>query len=229
VRTLTRPQSFLSDDTFRQGYIHKVITIDTPHLGSPLAIQLLSAQENLGCLQKVLAKEGKFALSSASFSDGSFFSGAMADLQGDGSGGSLSPALLSIRQPGAAHIPPTALIAGVYTDFSSLNDLASYATLIRNIPFGCPNDPLAQRLTPTGWPALFNNQPNDAIVSENSQLDSLVPSPGSQFFGYKHSPGTEKLGFAGPSVIDAGAVPNQVIFLLNTPWTNTVYYNLLDP
>jgi len=26
-----------------------------------------------------------------------------------------------------------------------------------------------------------------------------------------------------------GAVPNQVIFLLNTPYSNSVYYNLLNP
>jgi hypothetical protein len=67
------------------------------------------------------------------------------------------------------------------------------------------------------------------IVSENSQLNGLIPSPGSQFFGYVHSPGTEALGFSGPSVMDAGSVPNKVISLLNTAWTNSVYYNLLNP
>ena len=48
--------------------------------------------------------------------------------------------------------------------------------------------------------------------------------------------GAEKLGFSGPSVLDPDivqpqmiSVPNQVIFLLNEPWTNTVFYNLLNP
>ena len=42
--------------------------------------------------------------------------------------------------------------------------------------------------------------------------------------------GAEKLGFSGPIVQPQMiSVPNQVIFLLNEPWTNTVYYNLLKP
>jgi probable HAF family extracellular repeat protein len=237
VRTMTRPQSFLSDDTFRQGNMHKVITIDTPHLGSPLAIQLLAPAENQGCLQNLLARFTDFALKNVVLSDGTYVSGGVGDLEGDGSGGSLSLALENMRQVGAAHIPPTALIAGVYQNFASLDNLISYATIIRHWPIGCPNDPLAQQLTSTGWPPLFNNQPNDAIVPENSQLDGLVPSPGSQFFGCVHSQGTEKLGFSGPDVLDSSCVstttnipvPNQVIFLLNTPVTSTTYFNLLNP
>lgn len=41
--------------------------------------------------------------------------------------------------------------------------------------------------------------------------------------GYVHSPGTEKLGFAGPSVLDQGNIPNQVIKLLNTPVTQPAF------
>ena len=69
----------------------------------------------------------------------------------------------------------------------------------------------------------------DATVSESSELNNLTPSPGSQLSGYVHSPGTESLGFSAPSVMDAGNVPNQVIFLLNTPVTSTVYFNQLNP
>ncbi len=228
TRTLALQPTFLNIFTFGQGNIHKVITIDTPHLGSPVAIQLLSSGENGGCLQDLLAGRGRFTLSSVVFSDGSSFSGAVADLQGDDITRALSNALAALNSS-SSHPLPTAFIAGVYTNFAILDDTLNEATLVRNWPFGCPNDPLAQELTSTGWPAIFHNNPNDAIVSENSQLNGLIPSPGSQFFGYVHSPGTENLGFSAPSVIDAGPVPNQVIFLLNTPLTNSVYYNLLNP
>lgn len=228
TRTIALQPTFLSADTFGHGSIHKVITVDTPHLGSPVAIRLLGPDENGGCLQGLLAANKLFAINLAVFADGTSFSGAIADLQGDGSGGSLSPALQALTSSRPSTLP-TSLIAGIYTNFASLDDLISYATVIRHRPFGCPSDPLAQLLTSTGWPTIFNNQPDDDIVSETSQLNNLPPSPDSQFFGYGHSRGTKKLGFAPPFVTDAGPVPNQVIFLLNTPYTNTVYYNLLNP
>ena len=226
ARTLPLQPTFLTD-TFGRGIIHKVITIDTPHLGSPLAIQFLSPQENGGCLQGLLAGQGKFAFNTVTLSGAGVVSGAIADLMGNGVGvdTSLSPALQNIANQNSLRLP-TALIAGVYTNFASL-DTSLRAFLIRHWPTGCSGDPLAQSLTAAGWPQIFNNQPNDAIVPETSQLNNLIPSPGSQFFGYVHSQGTTKLGFSGPSVLDGVAVPNQVIKLLNTPWTQSVYYNLL--
>ena len=229
TRALGLQQTFLSDDTFRQGDIHKEIDVDTPHLGSPLAIRLLGAEEAGGCLQKLLASEGNFVLASVTFSDGSFQHGAVLDLQGDGSGGSLSDALARLRQPGAAHLSPTSLLAGVYQDFASL-DAGGF--LARHWPFGCGSDALAQSLNSTGWPAVFNNEQNDGVVSEDSQLDGLTPSPSSQYFGYVHSEsmqGPTHLGFSPPNVLDPGAIPNEVIFLLNTPASRAIYFNLLNP
>jgi hypothetical protein len=207
-----------------------VITIDTPHLGSPVAIQLLSSQEyeNGACLQNLLASYGYFPLNSASFFNGPPSSGAVADLEGDDTTGYMSGALTLLNKT-APHPLPTALIAGIYQNFAALDNLISYATVIRNWPKGCPNDPLAQQLTSTGWPEIFHNRANDAIVSETSQLDGLDPSLGFPYFGYVHSSGTENLGFSSPSVLDAGDVPTEVIFLLNKPWTSSTFYNFLTP
>jgi probable HAF family extracellular repeat protein len=233
TRTLPLLPNFLSNSNFGQGYIHKVITVDTPHLGSPVAIQMLSPAENGGCLQNLLAGKADFAFNSVTLDDGEFFSGAMADMHGDGSDGSLSSALNDIKNL-VVHPLPIALIVGVYTNWTALDNkfssngtaLLNNAFLIRNI---CHNDPLAQSFTSTGWPPIFNGRPNDGVVSETSQLNNLIPSPGSQYFGFAHSPGVTMLGFAPPTVMDAGTVPTQVIFLLNTPATNSVYYNLLNP
>lgn len=86
ARTIAGQDTFLSGDTFAQGDIHKLITIDTPHLGSPVAIQILadSHGEDAGCVQNVLADFGDFPLKEVDFSNGgSSATGAVADLEGD--------------------------------------------------------------------------------------------------------------------------------------------------
>jgi hypothetical protein len=40
ARAIAGENTFLSSNTFAQGDIHKLITIDTPHLGSPVAVQI---------------------------------------------------------------------------------------------------------------------------------------------------------------------------------------------
>ncbi len=225
TRALVLQPSFLNDHTFGQGSIHKVITIDTPHLGSPLATQILSPQENGGCLQNLLAQNGKFVFNTVSLTSATqSASGALGDLVDSPP----SPALTAIAKQGQ-HLLPTAVIAGVYTNFARLDDLVSKATVIRNWPIGCPSDPLAQDLTSTKWPTIFDNTANDAIVSETSQLNGL--SPVFVFQSVVHSPGTEDLGFSGPSVLDPDSVtgiPSTVILLLNTPVTEASF-NPLTP
>jgi hypothetical protein len=223
TRALVLEPTFLSDSTFGQGDVHKVITVDTPHLGTPLASQLASNQES--CLQRrILAPRGKFVFNSTIFSDGESPSGAVSDLAPS------SNALGRIANPGPRPLP-TALIAGVYQNFASTKTSLN-ANLIFLICGG--SDPLAQALVlnPTAsWPAIFNNQDNDALVSETSQLDGLDPSLGFVFPGLVHSPGTEDLGFSGPSVLDpapANPIPNQVISLLNRPITQGEY-NFVNP
>jgi len=163
--------------------------------------------------------------------NGSLVNGAVGDLQGDGFGGSLSLALQRLQT--GSHPLPTALIAGV-VDSSNLSALTSsgYAKVIRlycNVsPLGVgPMEPLAQALTPTGWPTVFN-QPSDAVVPLQSQLNNLSPSQGFQFFGYIHSDGTTKLGFGPPAITHDPfqIVPNLVINLLNTPVTDPLFVGL---
>lgn len=226
ARTVVLLPDFLQDSrdpTFSQGYIHKLITIDTPHLGTPLATQLLSPQETGGCLQLLLAKHGSIAFNTVTLSVGQF-SGAVGDFVDNPQSTALSNLVNS-----STHPLPTSLIEGIYNNFAVLDNTTDRATLIRNWPFGCPSDPLAQKLTSAGWQNLFSNLRNDAIVPEASQLDNLPASPGNQFPGYVHSDGTTSLGFSPPGVLDGGAIATQVIFLLNTPATNSAYYNLINP
>lgn len=208
ARTMALQTTFLGNSTYGQGTIHKLITIDTPHLGSQLAPLLLSPGEEVGCVEDLLSLDGKFVFNTvelAGFSQP--ISGAMQDLTPG------SQALSSVANSNS-HQLPTALIAGVYTQFASLSPTNSFIGGVCSLA----QDPLARDLTPTGWPAIFNGENNDAIVSVTSQLNGLI-SP-LVFQNRVHSPGTEHLGFSPPSVLDPDSlsgVPSAVISLLNTP------------
>lgn len=236
TRTLPLQKGFLSDNTLGQGNVHKVITIDTPHLGTPLAIDLL--QDGNTCVRNLLAVGGNIAFSSVTLS-GQQVNGAVGDLEGDGTGGGLSTALGNLQQTGF-HQLPTALISGV-VDSTNLDSLSTSFTAnvifqICGVLFG---DPLAQALTPKGWPTVFG-QASDAIAPLSSQLANTSPNGAEEFFGYVHSGGTERLGFTGPAVLPSAddvknftkdqvqRIPNEVITLLNTPVTQPVF-NRLNP
>jgi hypothetical protein len=157
----------------------------------------------------------------------------MADLQGPGVAvdvdNVMSGALKAIAVPGP-HQLPTGLISASYTNFAALDSSVTAHEIRTSSWLGCPTDPLAQLLTSTGWPTIFNNQPNDAIVPVTSQTDGMQSLV--NFAGLVHSSGTENLGFSGPSVLDDDAlnvIPTFVITLLNTPPNTTNYYTLLNP
>lgn len=229
VRTMVLLPNFLNDHNFGQGGIHKLITIDTPHLGSPLADanHLLSSQEEGGCVETMLALGGSFVFNTVSFGNESF-SGAIGDLAPS------SGALKAIAQ-GNVHPIPTALIAATYSGFSSLFPSNSLIGIACSGPGG-NGDALAEDLTATGWPAIFSPDQSDAIVPLNSQLDGLGTGAGSVFPNLLHSPSLEGvlgLGFSttSVSVLDpspTNPVPNQVIQLLNTPVTQSVF-NPISP
>ncbi len=221
TRTLPLVANFGSNDTFGQGVIHKAITIGTPHVGSPLAIDFL--QNANTCVRNQFAGRGSIAFATATTAAGTV-SGAIGDLQGDGTGGGLSAALQSLRQAGPLPIP-TALIAAATTanNLNSLNCTFCVAELFR---VRCRGNPLADNLTPQGWPTLFNNQPNDAIVPQSSELNLLS---GFVVTGFIHTNSLTALDFTGPDELDPSSdIPNQVINLLNTPVTDA-QFNPLTP
>jgi hypothetical protein len=229
MASLTKFLSDTNNPTFGQGTIHKLITIDTPHLGSSLAGLLLDTHN--ACTASYLAKNSDFSFTSVTLSgSANSVPGAIGDL----TPGSKA---LSDNANGVTHLLPTALIVGVYTNFAAL-DSAVAPGWIRH---KCPTDPLAASLTSSGWSGNFGNAQNDAIVDVNSQLNGLSASAGIQFTGYVHSghsssEGVRALGFAGPSVLDPDivapqtiSIPNLLIKLLNTPYTNQTFFMPFRP
>ena len=214
ARTSFLLKGFLANNTFGAGPINKLITVATPHLGTPVAADMLA--NNNSCVRNTLAGYGDIALQSVTFS-GHTAHGAMVDLVGDGFGGGLSAALKNLKpvQPF-----PTAYIAGIATsaNLNGLNCLLCNAEALRVL---CSANPLAKSLTAKNWPKIFG-QDNDTIVPLDSALNSLT---GLQYSGVIHTAGLETLDFNGPSVLDAAPnISSEVITLLNEAPTGNDFH-----
>jgi pimeloyl-ACP methyl ester carboxylesterase len=219
TRTFPLIKGFYGNTTFGLGGVHKMITIGTPHWGSPLAPHLLD--NNNQCVRGILATSGSPSFTSVIFNNGKTTTGGVGDLQGDGFGGGLSPALQALQVP-IPHPLPTALIQGLESQ-SQLDGLDS-SSVAKAIRLFCFTDYLARHLTSKGWPEIFN-QESDSIVPALSEVAGL--SDFTQVDGVIHSASAELLGFGPPAELDAaGDIPATVTNLLNTPVTNAVFVGL---
>jgi PGAP1-like protein len=205
ARTSFLLKNFLANNTFGAGPINKLITVATPHLGTPIAADMLA--NNNTCVRNTLAGYGDIALQSVTFS-GRTVHGAVIDLEGNGFGGSLSTALQNLK---AVQPFPTAYIAGIATS-TNLNGLNCFFCNAEALRILCSGNPLATDLTAKNWPTIFS-QDNDTIVPLDSALNNLT---GLQYSGVIHTAGLETLDFNGPSVLDAAPnISSEVITLLN--------------
>lgn len=219
VRTIqTRPTNF-GWQTFGAGPFHKLITIDTPHRGSPVATQLIRPAN--ACMRRRIALFApNFALQSAVIAGtAGTTNGAVGDLVES----PLSGALQRLSSSGVRPLL-VSFVAGTYDDWPAL-EFAFNAVLLR---LTC-DDPLSEALTPDGWPTVFGHELNDAIVSRTSQIDGLGGNAVFERAGYLHSDGTAALGFSKPSILDPGQVPDYVIRALNQPAYDTSFFRQTPP
>jgi pimeloyl-ACP methyl ester carboxylesterase len=221
ARALVQLANYEAPESFDQGNVNKLITIGTPHLGTPLATTLLQTQNS--CFREVLAGAGHFSFSTATVNNNTV-SGGIGDIQGNGFGGGLSPALTQIQQRGNDTVP-TALIAGIATtsNFNGLNNSTGVAQFVRQF---CSGTPLAASLTSSGWTGVFVDL-SDAMVPWFSQLAGQLFGPASSFNGIVHSQGFEQLGFNPPGELDPTTpVAAEVITLLNTQPRGAAFQSL---
>ena len=222
--------------------MHKLITIDTPHLGTPVAVKLLEPENS--CMQNILAKHGNIAIKDVLTPLG-VVTGAVADLQGYGAGDKfLSGALLDL-QTFNPHPIPTAYIAGIANDANFRGLTFSFTRAI--LSGWCSNNPLAQMYSAADWSSVFSGGPttlNDAMVPLSSQVNGLTGAGRDGFGGFQfsddgtgsgfiHSDGTTGLGFNGPSVLHelgtVHAISEKVIDLLNIHLSDTTVFHPLVP
>src|ERR1035441_5047727 len=116
VRTLETPPTFLGASSFSRGQIHKLITVGTPHLGSPIPSDIV-AQPLV--VAKGLILSGRLALGpsvvfkNGETCNGQACSGGFFDMQGNGVNRvGLSPALTFLQDQTNAQVP-THLVAGM--------------------------------------------------------------------------------------------------------------------
>jgi len=215
TRTMPLVAGFGSDNTYGQGSVHKLITVDTPHLGSPLATGLL--QNDNTCLRDKFNFAGMYSFTSVTTEGGTVITGAIGDLSGDGTGGGLSPALQALQPSSTVplqvpHLIPTAYLVGAMgaTQLDGLNNPNDFVKMLR---YWCSSDPLAKGLTVADWPNVMGGS-SDAIVPLTSENNE---SPAYSQVTSIHSAGTEYLGFKGPGALEAvTGNPQNAIDLLNT-------------
>jgi pimeloyl-ACP methyl ester carboxylesterase len=220
--------AYYTDATFKAGPVHKLITIDTPHLGTPLATDLLSTSAPLGdnsCVRRLFALNGMLAANSVTLAGLGTLTGAAGDMKGDGFGGGLSSALSTLRS--GLPVIPTAYIAGTGCGFTNcpmgLNTIGQVKDRLGLYLF-CRSTPIYQALNSFSWPSLFSNQDSDGIVPLTSQTNQ---TSGLYTFPVVHSEGTQLLGFSGPDALGDPRIAASVIQLLNTARTTSPTFSKL--
>jgi hypothetical protein len=223
-------KKYKTTDTFGRGIVHKLITLDTPHLGSPISTQLLNSTNE--CTKAwMLAYHHNPTFQTVKV-NGVWYGGAI----GDTSGGWInrkvilnSDALIAINKGTPL---PIATIAAV-TNSDNKAGLDGPSSASNFMRAGCPNDPLAKNLKSDLWDQnIYGGEPNDASVPVRSALNTIDnPTSDSYLSGYIHNDATEELGFNGPGVTDGilqdnmglPNIPKKVIDLLNTPVNDNKY------
>ncbi len=213
ARWAERMPQYTDASSFTSGKIHKLITIGTPHFGSNWATLMLADS----CFQMMYADLGQVTFGQrVQLQSGGIVVGGLWDLQGDANGDSsgLNGNLLTLYNS-TGRGAPTAEIAGkmLPSNLSGLSQTKMLAVAGAGAA-ACNNGPMWPYLTPVTWPLIFNNQPNDAIVSVNSQSADDQSATVEQ--GLIHTMALTALGFTGPAEITpGGVVENDVVTLLN--------------
>lgn len=216
----TGPALFENQNNYGLGSVHKLITIGTPHQGTPLAVDLLptNAGDPNRCVRNGFASGSLLSLQTVTILT---YAG---NVTVDGAVGDLAAAPTNL--PGTESFP-IAYLAG--STVQSIN-LATVGQTLKGYAIGtCADflDPLALDLTPTGWNNVFGAA-NDALVPVSSQLNgnaSNLAAGGNTYVGVIHTLALTSLGFIAPSELDSGSgIPDEVINLLNESVNGPDFY-----
>jgi len=216
-RTMPSLTGFLCGDAscgqvnYNLGPVHKLITIGTPHRGSPLAVDLLpnSGGDPNSCVRRVLATKNLASFQTVTIGTNTPpVNGAVGDL-------AAAPANLPTTGPF-----PIAYLAGS----TAQSNLATVGQTTSGKLLGACSaflDPLALYLDPTLWNEVFGGpaNANDGVVPVTSQLNGLASNAGAggnTYTGVIHTSALTPLGFVAPSELDpASGIPDEVVALLN--------------
>jgi pimeloyl-ACP methyl ester carboxylesterase len=217
TRDMTLNKRFLAVSNFNKGFVHKLITIGTPHNGSPLVNELNAS----GIVCKKL-----FGLA------GQKVAGAVEDL-------SVGSSFLA-KVNGSPQPPP--LRAHAIVGIANLNQQISSQTGLGHITqFVCQN------VLPLGYRFLYGGDDSDLLVPETSQhfnffptatfetVSNTIHSVAPVFFPEGPDELNRVLTFSDSLALnpvptsDPAIDPNRVINGLNTPISDTSYFADIKP
>lgn len=229
TRDISLLPEYVDKASFDAGNIHKLITIGTPHYGTPFATEVLKDP----LVESILALQGRLAFGWGVVVGWQLMvPGAVYDMQGDttGTGGGLTPNLTALNAQGNPHPLRVAAIAGRLDPDTNLQGLSSRwrkvqkpAAQIVGSLYGCGPCKIESALSAGTWNTVFGGNDSDAMVSVTSQLASRGQE---SFLGVIHSPSLEALGFSGPGELEKqSGIPGWVLFLLNQPAGSDYFTN----
>jgi hypothetical protein len=241
VRQAEQLAGFLGTDSFGYGYVHELITIGTPHLGSPLAIDMLNGQQPNQCVDGKLAKKGSFAFQTVTLNldPGTVtWSGAMGDLEGNGIlSGYLSHALTGLQSAGTNPNPVhTAMIAGQATTGNAGNFAHLGVTTFSSswfLPKALPRWRRSRRPHNRGVADAFpGGEWRARPQRRDREYHKPAQRPDQRARGEQRDPhdGAYPAEFVGPAELDSNSatgIPSLVMQLLNTPPTQDYGFYLL--
>jgi hypothetical protein len=198
--------NYYRDDTYQRGYIHKLVSLDGPHLGSPFATEILQPANE--CTRSIVSKlvnpsfdesPGVDAIVTQPSTHQEYVGpGAVGNLQGgsDSSVASLSVALSNLRQNPPAISIPTAYLAGRMSadQISRLIQPITFYRLcsdrhpdqcvdqpfeinnVQTLAYFCSDDPIGQKFLSQDAFENFLTSDSDGIVPLASQLNGLPAS-----------------------------------------------------
>ena len=195
-------------DTLGQGVVNKLITINTPHLGTPLATRFMQQQGfTTRCVARVLTAAGSIIVRRVR-PEYDWVDSAIFDLTEN------SPIVTDLANMNVRAFP-TARVASTYDNWVTMDIAGLFVKQV------CPDDDVAQAMTGTGWRVLMKGE-NDGVVNINSQQAGVAFPPVEFFPRRAHTDALSKVGFVGPYVTTDAEVSQRVIDLLNTPLSSQV-------
>jgi hypothetical protein len=150
--------SFDDDESYGVGYIHKLITLGTPHLGTNLALRLVNGDKipnvptfgalfpSIGgndCTRKNAGIFGEYNFNSVTINN-TIYNGASFDLYGDPTQAIISPMIALLNQPTFTPIR-TAFVAGSFTADNNSSFITTNGLVAK---WACGTQTVSQ--TPTG-------------------------------------------------------------------------------
>jgi pimeloyl-ACP methyl ester carboxylesterase len=202
--------SFANQNNYGLGPIHKLITIGTPHRGTPVAVDLLPS--GLGdpnyCVRDILDTKSNASFQTVTLGTGGVVPGAVGDL-------AAAPANLPATEPfPMAYLAGTTNAANLANIDTALPPNDSFK--LRAICYLPTGSPLAYDLTPSLWNNVFGGEANDGVVPLSSQLNATGSTSANTLPGVIHSPGFEALNFSPPTEVSPqSGIPDAVVNLLN--------------